>query len=113
MYPDLSALNTRLRGGRLKDADFDDINACAIGAPEKPASIHHPILRNAHFMLLRHIVGDAIVHALLPRRAAEAQHHPIRWRAKDIMRTARDDAWTPVTDRCLRALLGRLTHNKT
>jgi hypothetical protein len=29
------------------------------------------------------------------------------------MRTSRYDAWTPVTDRCLRALLGRLAHNKT
>jgi hypothetical protein len=29
------------------------------------------------------------------------------------MRTCRVDAWTPVNDRCLRALLGRLTHNKT
>jgi hypothetical protein len=73
MDPDLSALNACLRGGRLTDADFDDINACAIGAPEKPASIHHPNLRNAHFMVLRHNVGDAIIHALLPRRAAEDQ----------------------------------------
>jgi hypothetical protein len=29
------------------------------------------------------------------------------------MRTGRDHAWTPVTDRCLRAFLGRLTHNMT
>jgi hypothetical protein len=42
MEPDFSALNDRLRGGRLTDADFDDINVCAIGVPKKPASIHHP-----------------------------------------------------------------------
>jgi hypothetical protein len=29
------------------------------------------------------------------------------------MRTFRDDAWTPVTDRRLRAMLGRLILNKT
>jgi hypothetical protein len=78
MEPYLSALNDRLRGGCLTDADFDDINACAVGAPDKPASIHHPNLRNAHFMMLRHTVGDAIVHALLQRRAAEDQHQLIR-----------------------------------
>jgi hypothetical protein len=73
MDPDLSALNARLRGGCLTDADFDDIHACAIGAPEKTASIRHPNPRNAHFMVLRHTVGDVIVHALLPRCAAEDQ----------------------------------------
>jgi hypothetical protein len=30
-----------------------------------------------------------------------------------MMRIGHDDTWTPVTDRCLRALLGRMTHNKT
>jgi hypothetical protein len=113
MEPDFSALNDPLRDERLTDADFDDINACAIRAPEKTASVHHPNLRNAHFMVLRHSAGDAIVHALLPRRAVEDQQELIRWSAKDMMRNGRDDAWTPVTDRCLRALLGRLTHNKT
>jgi hypothetical protein len=29
------------------------------------------------------------------------------------MHSCRDDAWTPVTDRRLRALLGPLTHNLT
>jgi hypothetical protein len=113
MDPDLSALNARQRGGRLTDADFDGINECAIGAPEKPASIHHPNLRNAHFMVLRHTLGDVIVRALLPRRAAEDQQQLIGWSTKDGMRTVRDDAWAPVTDRCLRVLLGRLTQNKT
>jgi hypothetical protein len=113
MDPDLSALNARLRGGRLTDADFDDINACAMGAPKSPASIHHPNLRNGYFMVLRHTMGDAIVHAWFPRRAANDQQQVIRWSAKDMMRIGRDDAWTHVTDRCLRALLGRLTHNKT
>jgi hypothetical protein len=64
-------------------------------------------------MVLRHIVGDAANHALFPRRAAGDQQELMRWSAKDRMRTGRDNAWTPVTDRCLRALLGRLTHNKT
>jgi hypothetical protein len=92
----LSELNDRLRGGRLTKADFDDyINACAIGAQEIPASIHHTILRNTHFMVPRHIVGEVNVHALLPRRAAKDQHLLIRWSAKDRMRTSRDDAWKP------------------
>jgi hypothetical protein len=41
MESDLSALNDRLRGGRLTDVDFDDINAFAIGAPEKNR-LHSP-----------------------------------------------------------------------
>jgi hypothetical protein len=97
MDPDLSTLNTCQRGGRLTDADFDDIHACAIGAPEKHASIHHPILRKAHFIVLRHTVGGAIFHDLLPRRAAEDHQQLIRWSAKDMMCTCRNDAWTPVT----------------
>jgi hypothetical protein len=113
MDPDLSTLNARLRDGCLTDVAFDDINACAIGAPENLASIHHPNHRNAHFMVLRHTMGDAIVHALLPRLTAKYQQQLCRWSAKDGIRTCRDDAWTPVTDRRLRVPLGRLIHNKT
>jgi hypothetical protein len=64
-------------------------------------------------MNLRHTVGDVVVHALLKRRAAGDLQEPIRWSAKDMMRTYCVDAWMAVTDCRLRAMLDRLTHNKT
>jgi hypothetical protein len=70
----LFALNGRLRGGRLTYTDFGVISACAIGASHQHASIHHPsITRKAHSMGLHHTAGDAIVHVLLPHRAAKDQ----------------------------------------
>jgi hypothetical protein len=47
-----------------------------------------------------------LAHASL-RRRSKATHPMERQR-----HTCRNAAWTPVTDRCLHALLGRLTHNK-